>query len=490
MKFLVLFLLLSSQFSFARIVPKKQGLSLAEQEVLIDFLISQKSTTEVLLEINKLNLQIYLQCTENPTGHAQITVMNDSFQKEVRERSCERILGFLFFKKIKKDFSEMKIALSLSRPKLFSVNKKKMSMSQNIDYKLNSMPKHPKIEISFFKNLETSIIDPLTREEEEIALATYKEHQRQACESFKKVQIDNYLSFLKNQEQIHAFKKDFCNLDLEKYIDGLSNYTQKQLFKSFTHNYHRFLEIERGSLREEQLNRYKTYISRYPILLFLQNDSPTHTELYEVFKKIEPFQEDFSNQFYQYALDNHIDNKIKNFKDRTMSSSTYNDFIEELSFYYKKEIVNAYQYHWTKDKEETYNIIEQYKHQVETDIQLKNDISSMARLGATIASCFAPLGKVKVLANYKKAFSSTCFMALSLPLELYFLSLSYGTSNEVLNGMFQSPEGQFTMSSYSDLDKYQKELMISKVFALFGVGSIPKSFKEIKKIHRMFKIHN
>ena len=103
MKFLVLFLLLSSQFSFARIVPKKQGLSLAEQEVLIDFLISQKSTTEVLLEINKLNLQIYLQCTENPTGHAQITVMNDSFQKEVRERSCERILGFLFFKKIKKN---------------------------------------------------------------------------------------------------------------------------------------------------------------------------------------------------------------------------------------------------------------------------------------------------------------------------------------------------------------------------------------------------
>ena len=490
MKHVILFLLLISQLSFARPIPKSKTLSLSEQEVLIDFLITQKNTTEVLLKINKLNLQIYLQCAKNPSAKAQITVMNANFQEEVRERPCERILDFLFFKKIKEDFSEMKIALSLSRPKIFSVSKKRMSLSHNIDYKLNVEPKHPKIEISFFKNLETSIINPLTKKEEKIALKRYKEHKNKACKIFLKDHIDKYMFFLKDKDQIKSFKKEFCNLDLDQYFEILSNYTQKQLFKSFTKNYHRFLEIERVRFREEQLTKYKTYISRSPILLFLSNNSPTYNELYEIFKKIEPYQHEYSTQFYHYSMDHDIDLKIKDYKDGNFSPSNSYDFIEELSFYYKKEIVNAYQYYWTADKEETYDTIEQYKYHVESDIKFKNDLSSLAKFAITLASCFAPIGKIKILANYKKAFSSTCFMAINLPLELYFLSLSFGSSSEILNGLFQSPEGQFTMSSYSYLDKYQKGLLISKVFALIGVGSVPKSFKEIKKVHRMFRMNN
>ncbi len=449
----------------------------------IDFLIRQKSFFTLLKNVNHQHLSRYQKCLQNPEEDFTITVIGENAQMKDYTRPCKKLIKIRFRRSFRLHYEKMRLYLALSKTR-YRESPEIMSQSNNIDHKLNRDISHPSFLAYLGFNYQPMDLSPLSESETRKALDMYSQDTKDFCIKYKENHLDKRLYFLKNETDKKHLKERFCEESLLKISKNLGHTkferASNQLnLEQLNRDYHRSIEYNRDKLRATYKGLYEQTISKYPLLIYGKTAHPTNRELLDILEKISMHNTAFNIKVEDYIVENNLETEINSFRQGLHSPKEKEALFENLLFFLKEGIFNAYMTKYTLNSQDSEKIKELVKEKKET-IQRTNMFKSLGLLSVALGSCFLPIGKIIKVAQVAKYIKLGCFVSLGIPLNLYFLNIAYHDFNDGLSDVFSSPDGEYIFGDFQQLSSHYQMIVLNTLLLGVGIGPI-KEFVSITK---------
>ncbi len=444
----------------------------------IDFLITQKNFYDISLQLNQKHIDYYIKCLEDDRKSFSFNYFDKNGQVVTKFVSCQKIVPVIFDNRLQKEYKRMRAYLALSRTAKVA-EAHIMSMSDNIDYKINRNIDHPNDTSLTLLPFDIARPEPLTDREVRSVMKIYHRKTKKLCQRYIHEGLDRALNDFSGIDKTTAdkLKTSFCTkLDLK----GYSSNTIYSLIPVLR-NYHEWLERRRNEMRKEYLNRYYEVINKTPYFLLLEDESPSKVELIDALNIIKANSLDLIGKFNDYTQKSDINGRIVDYKNNVLSESEKNELLEDMTFYYNETLFLR-----VKSTVEDEMSLEA-KAEVRQLVDKQDMVHTMKEIGIIfggLAMCVAPIGKVLKLAKVTKYFQTAkvfklgCFVALGLPLNSWFIYDAIKKYEADLVTMLASPEGRHLMQEYNSVSN--RDIILNTLFVGFGIGAIKPFLNSVR----------
>lgn len=470
LRLIVVFVLSMSSVALSATLDKK-----------IDFLLMYKNYYELAQEINLKHLSNYITCLRDENSKFRFQYIDQQGEVVTRPVSCEEAMPVVFENRLESEYLKMRISLALSRPG--RVNEKYiMSMSNNLNYKINIDIDHPNDTSMTTLPFDIEKPAPLSQREIKQAMRTYNRHKRKNCEVYANTVLRHELEshvLIKRlgSQALTEIQKNFCgDLDIKKYSSNIF-----YSFKDVLRNYHRWLESKRHDFRKKNLNVYYSLVNQSPYFLLLKNSNPSNEELLRALETIYDNAIQKKQEFKEYSYDYNISERISEYHSGYLSESQKHDLFEDLSHYVNDPLfIKFYDAFSKKLSEDTKTEI----NEVISSNDLKNTLKEVGIILGGMASCFIPSQKLFKLLKFVKPLKSakilklSCLTALGIPLNSWFIYDSISRYEDGLQELLSSADGRYVIRKYDSINR--TDLLLNTLFFASGAGAAKLLIKAIK----------
>lgn len=467
---LILFIFLKN-ISFAATLDEK-----------IAFLIQQKDYRQLVQKINLKHISHYIDCLEDEKKLFFFKYFDENGQIATKELTCTDVMPVVFTNRLNIEYSKMRIFLALAKTG-YRDEAHIMSMSDNINYKININIDHPN-DTSMTRlpyNIEKPA--PLSKREIKKAMRTYNRYTKKMCKLYVgenlKRELESDFEFKKlSPKNLNEIQKNFCQgIDLMQYSKNI-----RYAFGDILNRYHRWLENRRLDFRKNHLNLYYKQINKSPYFLLIKTRTPTREELLRALKIIKENALDKEANFNMYTQENKVEEKIIDYQSGVMTDPDKAELLIDLTFYVNDPLFFKF-YEIFGEK-----LSLEAKSEIDALISKNEFMDSAKEIGiitSGLAACFVPTQKLFKLLKFAKSLRSakifrlSCFTALGLPLNSWFIYQALERYESSITELLSSVDGRHLIRKYNSISRV--DLVINTLFIASGVGAARLLVKSLKR---------